>query len=63
MVGQYAKRKENHYLDVQDRIEEIERARGDLVKGEPEAAALDRREKRLAYPFTHVAYERLNSSR
>ncbi|ELR11247.1 GCrich sequence DNA-binding factor-like protein [Acanthamoeba castellanii str. Neff] len=50
-VGRYAKRREAHYLDVQDRIEEIERTRGDLaVKDEPDVAAAkaQRLEKRLA---------------
>jgi hypothetical protein len=54
-VGRYAKRREAHYLDVQDRIEEIERTRGDLaVKDEPDVAAAkaQRLEKRLAYAFS-----------
>ena len=54
-MGRYAKRREAHYFDVQDRIEEIERTRGDLaVKDEPDVAAAkaQRLEKRLAYAFS-----------
>jgi hypothetical protein len=44
---------------VQDRIEEIERTRGDLaVKDEPDVAAAkaQRREKRLAYAFSFFLF-------
>jgi hypothetical protein len=62
VVGRYAKRREDHYLDVQDRIEEIERTRGDLaIKEEPEVASAkaQRLAKRSAYADPALARSHL----
>jgi len=50
ILGRYAQRRDGHYLDVQDRIGEIEQGRGDLAEGDPETLArrAERKARRLA---------------